>query len=85
MTSSVEDQKLACKFLKSIFGFKEHTAITTLPLVRMASNFRRTFLGYLPLHHSLLRENKADSAMPGKSLVMSLRRTSKDNNSPTWR
>ena len=50
--------KLACKLLKSVFSFKEQTAITRLPLVQMVSNFRKTFLGRLPLHHPKIKEIK---------------------------
>ena len=57
-SSSAEDPNLACKFLKSVFSFKEQTAVTRLPLVQMVSNFRRTFLGRLPLHHPKSKKSK---------------------------
>ena len=51
---------LICKLLKSIFGFKEQTAITTgrRPLVQMVSNLWRTFPGHLPLQHPKIKEIK---------------------------
>ena len=54
----MEDQNSLAKLLKSIFGFKEQTATTRLPLVQMVSNFRRTFLGRLPLQHPKIKEIK---------------------------
>ena len=56
--------KLACKLLKSVFSFKEQTAITRLPLVQMVSNFRRTFLGRLLLHHPKIKEIKIFGSDP---------------------
>ena len=49
--------KLACKLLKSVFSSKEQTAITRLPLVKMVTNFRRTFLGRLPFKKSKKSKN----------------------------
>ena len=61
--------KLACKLLKSVFNFKEQTAITRLSLVQMVSNFRRTFLGRLPLHHPKIKEIKKMSIWPSRATL----------------